>query len=366
MPDETARRKDSHLDLCAKAEVQPQGNDALFGEVRLVHEALPELAESEVDTGALYMGKKLLLPLVVTGMSGGTLRSGELNRDLARVAEELGVGFGVGSQRAMLVDPQAAASFQVRGVAPKVALVGNLGLWQARALGVSGARRLMDAIGADGLAVHLNVAQELVQPEGDRDFKGGLATIKALARALGDRLVVKETGCGIGPSTALRLVEAGVRFLDVSGLGGTSWVRVEALRADGRARSVGMSFSGWGIPTAASVASVARTVKGRARIQASGGIRDGLDAAKALALGADLVGVALPVFRAWQEQGVPGARAALEEIGAGLRLAMALTGARSVAELRARPLVLGQVLRGWIESLEAGRKHRVTRRRRGR
>jgi isopentenyl-diphosphate Delta-isomerase len=356
MPDETARRKDSHLDLCATGEVQPQGNDALFGAVRLIHEALPELAQSEVDTSAELMGKKLALPLVVTGMSGGTERSAALNRDLAKVAEELGIGFGVGSQRAMLVDPGAASSYQVRAVAPEVALVGNIGLWQARTLGVDGVRRLMDGIGADGMAVHLNAAQELVQPEGDRDFKGGLSTLKALAKSLGARLVVKETGCGIGPATATRLVDAGVRFLDVSGLGGTSWVRVEALRAEGPARAVGMAFSGWGIPTAACVASVARAVKGRARIQASGGIRDGLDAAKALALGADLVGVALPVFRAWQDRGIEGARAALEEMGAGLRLAMALTGAKTIAELKARPPFIGQALREWVESLrQAGR-----------
>jgi isopentenyl-diphosphate delta-isomerase len=351
MPDETLRRKDAHLDLCANGDVEPQANDALFSEVSLVHDALPELAVAELDLTSAFLGKPLKLPLLITGMSGGTDRSGKLNHELARVAEELGIAFGVGSQRAMLTDPSSAATFQVRSAAPRVALLGNVGLWQARTLGVDGVRRLMDAIGADGMAIHLNTAQELVQPEGDRDFKGGLPVIAALAKSLGDRLVVKETGCGIGPALARRLADAGVSNIDVSGLGGTSWVRVETLRASGSARAVGSAFSGWGIPTAACVASVASALKGRVRLIASGGIRDGLDVARSIALGAQLAGVALPVFRAWQVRGPEGARAAVEELAAGLKMAMALTGSRKLADLISRPRVIGANLARWIEGL---------------
>lgn len=351
MADQTAKRKDAHLDLCATQEVEPRGNDALFGEVQLIHEALPDLATAEVQTATEFLGRKLALPLVITGMSGGTDRSGSLNRDLAQVAQDLGVAFGVGSQRAMLTNPAAAASYQVRAVAPRVALLGNVGLWQARELGVDGVRRLMDAIEADGMAVHLNVGQELIQPEGDRDFREGLSTIASLAKALGDRLVVKETGCGIGPSTALRLADAGVKTVDVSGLGGTSWVRVEALRAEGSVKAVGQAFSGWGIPTAACVASVAKAVGGRVGIIASGGVRSGLDAAKAIALGAGLVGVALPVLRGWQARGIDGARAAVEEIAAGLKTAMALTGSRSLDDLGRRPRMVGPGLERWLQTL---------------
>lgn len=352
MADETARRKDSHLDLCARAPVEPGDNDPLFDDAHLVHEALPELAADEVDTRCTFLGKRLSLPLLVTGMSGGTERSQALNRDLARAAEEAGIAFGVGSQRAMLKDPSRAPSFQVRAVAPRVALLGNVGLWQARELGADGVRRLMDAIGADGIAVHLNAGQELIQPEGDRDFRGGLATLSALARALGDRLIVKETGCGIGPSTARRLLEIGVKAIDVSGLGGTSFVRVEALRSEGQARALGELFSGWGIPTAACTLAVGRLARGRALVIASGGIRDGLGAAKALALGASLAGTALPVFRAWESNGIAGARDRIAEIGAGLRLAMALTGSASLGALAPSKVVLGPRLKAWVEGLE--------------
>jgi isopentenyl-diphosphate delta-isomerase len=351
MPDETPRRKDAHLDLCSTEEVEPHQNDTLFDEVHLLHEPLPEVAESEVDLSTSFLGKRLAAPIVITGMTGGTLRAGEVNRALAALAEELSLAFGVGSQRAMVEDFSAAASYQVRTVAPRVALLGNVGLWQAQRLGVSGAKRLMDAIGADGLAVHLNAGQEMVQPEGDRDFRGGLSAIASLASALGDRLVVKETGCGIGPATARRLIDVGVRTLDVSGLGGTSWVRVEALRSSGLRRALGMSFSGWGIPTAACVASVARASAGRAMIIASGGIRDGLMAAKALSLGAGLVGVALPVFRAFQRDGLSGAKEAIQEIIAGLKLAMVLTSSRTIEELRARPAVLTGEMKEWLSAL---------------
>lgn len=352
MDDETARRKDSHLDLCARAPVEPGGNDPLFGDAHLIHEALPELAADEVDTRCSFLGKRLSLPLLVTGMSGGTERSQSLNRDLARAAEEAGVAFGVGSQRAMLKDPSRATTFQVRAVAPKVALLGNVGLWQARELGVDGVRRLMDDIGADGMAVHLNAGQELIQPEGDRDFRGGLSTLTALARALGDRLLVKETGCGIGPATARRLLEIGVKAIDVSGLGGTSFVRVESLRSEGRAHELGQLFSGWGIPTAACTFAVGRLARGRALVVASGGIRDGLSAAKALALGASLAGTALPVFRAWEAEGLDGARDRIAAIGAGLRLAMALTGSASLAALDSTKIALGPRLKAWVEGLE--------------
>jgi isopentenyl-diphosphate delta-isomerase len=222
MSDETARRKDAHLDLCATGDVEPEGNDPLFAEVHLVHEALPDLSASDVVTATELAGRKLALPLLVTGMTGGTERTGALNRDLAALAQELGVAFGVGSQRAMLTRPESAASYQVRAAAPSVALVGNVGLWQARELGVDGVRRLMDAIEADAMAVHLNVGQSSSSPRRPR-LPPRPADLAALAKALGERLIVKETGCGIGAATARRLVEAGVRTIDVAGLGGTSW-----------------------------------------------------------------------------------------------------------------------------------------------
>ncbi|HZN93630.1 MAG TPA: type 2 isopentenyl-diphosphate Delta-isomerase, partial [Myxococcales bacterium] len=192
--DTTARRKDAHLDLCADGDVEPQGNDTLLSQVHLVHCALPELALGDVDLSTPFFGKRLKAPLAITGMTGGTERAQQVNRDLASVAEELGLAFGVGSQRAMSEDPSRAATFKVREVAPTAVLIGNLGVQQAIKLGMDGIVRLVDGIGADGLAVHLNPAQELAQPEGDRDFRGGYALLRQLAKHFGERLLVKETG----------------------------------------------------------------------------------------------------------------------------------------------------------------------------
>ncbi len=347
----TAKRKDSHLDLCATGEVEPVENSTLLECVRLVHCAMPELSTDEVDLSTEFLGKRLRYPLLVTGMTGGTERAAVVNRDLAALAERHGLAFGVGSQRAMAESPERTATYAVRQVAPTVPLLGNIGLYQAVAMGVDGVRRLADGIGADGMALHLNAGQELTQPEGDRDFRGGYAVVEALVRAFGSRLMVKETGCGIDPSVARRLVDLGVQNIDVSGLGGTSWVRVEQLRAKGTLAQLGAEFSAWGIPTAASIATVRRRVGPNVRLVASGGIRTGLEVAKSLALGSDIAGMALPLFRAQQQGGLEGADAALQLILAGLRQALVLTGSRSCAELRRRPLVLTGELKDWLAAL---------------
>ena len=347
----TARRKDAHLDLCATGEVEPQENSTLLECVRLVHCAMPEMNVDEVDLSTEFLGKRLRYPLLITGMTGGTERAGAVNRDLATLAERHGLAFGVGSQRAMAENTRLGASFQVREVAPTVPLLGNIGLYQAVGLGVDGVRRLADAIGADGMALHLNAGQELTQPEGDRDFRGGYQVVEGLVRAFGPRLLVKETGCGIGPEVARRLVDLGVRNLDVSGLGGTSWVRVEQLRASGVQAQVGAEFSSWGIPTAAAIASVRRAVGPDARLVASGGLRTGLDAAKVLALGADVAGMALPLFRAQQSGGLQGAEQALSVILVGLRQALVLTGSRNCGELRGKPRILLGDLKDWLAAL---------------
>jgi isopentenyl-diphosphate delta-isomerase len=349
--DTTARRKDAHLDLCATGDVEPTQNSTLLECVRLVHCAMPEMAVEDVDLSTDFMGKRLRAPLLITGMTGGTERASQVNKDLAALAEKHGLAFGVGSQRAMSERPERAATFQVRDVAPTAALVGNIGLYQAVQLGVDGVRRLGDAIGADGMALHLNAGQELTQPEGDRDFRGGYAVVEQLARAFGDRLLVKETGCGIGPEVARRLKELGVRHIDVSGLGGTSWVRVEQLRAMGMLAELGAEFSSWGIPTAAAITTVRRAVGQEVRLVASGGLRTGLNVAKVLALGADLGGMALPLFRAQQAGGREGAEKALELILVGLRQAFVLTGSRSCAELRRKPVVMTGELKDWLAAL---------------
>jgi len=312
---------------------------------------MPELALDQLDLSAELFGKALRYPVVITGMTGGTERAARVNHDLATLAEKYGLAFGVGSQRAMMEDARRASTFQVRDVAPTTVILGNIGLRQAAALGAKGVQQLGEAIGADAMALHLNAGQELTQPEADRDFRGGYEVVSDLARTLRERLLVKETGCGISPEVARRLVEIGVRNIDVSGLGGTSWVRVEQLRNSGIAASVGQEFSGWGIPTAAAVFSVRRAVGNAVKVVASGGIRGGLDLAKALALGADVGGLALPLFRAQQSGGLDGAEMALREVLQGLAQAMLLTGSRKSSELRQRPKVIAGELKDWLAAL---------------
>jgi isopentenyl-diphosphate Delta-isomerase len=246
----------------------------------------------------------------------------------------------------MLVDPACAESFRVRDVAPDILLLANLGAVQARETELPRVVRLVEAIGADALCIHLNAAQELAQDDGDRDFRGCLAALERLARELPVPVVVKETGCGFAPATLARLRDAGVRFVDVSGAGGTSWPGVESLRGSRRQRALGSALREWGIPTAAALVYARRA--GLVTI-ASGGIRSAGDALAALALGAAAVALALPFLRAHAERGARGVLEAGEELCDALRALMLLAGARRVADLARAPRVVGAALRDWLE-----------------
>jgi isopentenyl-diphosphate delta-isomerase len=345
VPESISDRKRSHLELCRGAEVEYAEKTTLLEDVELVHDALPELAVDEVDVTTELLGKQLRAPLLITGMTGGTEEAAAINRGLAEVAEACGIAFGLGSQRAMQRSPDLAGTFAVRAHAPTALVLANLGLVQATALSTLEIEALVRAIGADALCVHLNPAQELIQAGGDRDFRGGQRTLARLVRELGVPVVVKETGCGLSRRVAERLVAAGVRTADVSGAGGTSWVKVEALRAEAPERALGELFADWGIPTAAAL--VACRGIGLELI-ASGGIRSGLDIAKAIALGARAAGIALPVLRAYQGGGVAGAKEFVDRLVRGLRTAMLLTGSRDLDALGRAPVVLGSRLREWV------------------
>jgi len=340
------RRKRSHLDLCATADVEHHEKTTLFEEVEFVHDSLSEVDLAEVDFSIEFLGRKLAAPFLITGMTGGTPDAAAVNRDLARLAEKFGIGFGLGSQRAMLRRPELAATYSVRREAPSTLVLANLGLNQAAQTATADIVRLVRTVGADALCLHLNPAQELVQKEGDRKFSGGLRALSRITAELDIPLIVKETGCGISAKVGRQLEAAGVRTVDVSGAGGTSWVRVEDLRGDARSHALGELFRDWGIPTAASLVQLRET--NLVRI-ASGGIRNALDAAKALALGATICGFALPVFRAYRSGGVDSASAFLEQTIEGLRVAMVLTGSRTLAELRSQPVVLGPRLERWVQ-----------------
>ena len=352
---ELGARKDDHLTICADDDVGFRDAGTLLDGVRFVHDALPELAVDDLDLRVRLFGKTLRAPIVIASMTGGTAEAAEVNRALAAIAEERGYGFGLGSQRAMMKRPASTSSYRVRDVAPNALVLGNVGGVQAARSSTAEIAALLADVGADALCVHLNPAMELVQPEGDRDFRGVLAAIGRLVRELERPVIAKETGCGIGPAAASKLRAVGVRHVDVSGAGGTSWVGVETKRAAGRdesKRALGEALWDWGVPTAVSTVACARA--GFSTVIATGGVFSGLDVARAISLGASAAGLARPVLKALRAGGPEGARRFLDGVEAELRAVMLLVGAPDVDALRRAPRVLGGELRGWLDQLGLG------------
>ncbi|MBI5623755.1 MAG: type 2 isopentenyl-diphosphate Delta-isomerase [Elusimicrobia bacterium] len=333
-------RKLDHLKICREMDVEYRDKTTLLEDVQLVHQALAGLSFDDIRTETIFMGRKLKAPILITAMSGGVSEAGSLNLDLARAAQALGIGFCLGSQRPMLEDAAASSSYQVRAAAPDIPIVGNIGIQQAAQSDPDKVARLVSAVEADGLAVHLNPAQELSQPEGDRVFPEPAAVLKALSRRLPGRLLVKETGCGISREAALKIRAAGVRVVDVAGAGGTSWPWVEKLRKGAKPQKRAW-LDEWGISTGASVL---ETRGLGLQVVASGGVRNGLDAAKCLALGADLVGMALPVLRSHAAGGCEGVVAFLSGVITELKTAMLLCGARDLKTLAGtEPVITGKL-----------------------
>lgn len=332
--DASASRKADHLRINLEQDVRAKGISSGFERYRFDHCALPELALADVDLSATHFGRALRAPVVISCMTGGTPEATGVNRTLARVAQEFGFAMGLGSGRVLLEDPGTLESFDVRGVAPDVLLFANLGAVQLnKGYGAAQCRHMMKLLNADGLILHLNPLQEALQPEGDTDFRGLLARIRELCSALEAPVVVKEVGWGLSESVVRDLFRAGVAGVDVAGAGGTSWSEVERYRTRENWRvRVAAEFAGWGIPTAECVRA-ARVAEPDGLVVASGGIRDGVDSAKAIALGADLVGIAGPFLRA-AAQGTDAARELAREIVEVLRIAMFSIGVRSLEELK--------------------------------
>jgi isopentenyl-diphosphate delta-isomerase len=306
---------------------------------------LPELALADIDVG-LSCSARLRAPLLITGMTGGTRTPSRSTATSpwwpnAAASPSASAASGDAASTRHRVDLRGAP------VRASVVLLANLGLNQAAQQSTDAVHRLVAAVDADALCLHLNPAQELVQAEGDRDFRGGCAALERLSRDLPVPVIAKETGCGVSRGVGIALRAAGVRYVDVSGAGGTSWVRVEMLRGDARGRALGDAFSAWGIPTAASLAMLDGL--GLERI-ASGGMRTGLDMAKGIALGARLCGAALPIYRAYRDGGIAGAVALVEQLVEGLKAAMLLTGTRSLTQLARQPVVLGARVQAWMRA----------------
>ncbi len=345
MASDLERRKADHLDLCATDAVAFRDRTTMLEQVRFVHRSLPELSLDEIDLSVSLLGKRLRAPLVIAGMTGGHERAAEVNRALAGLAEARGYAFGLGSQRTMQKHPELAWTYRVRDVAPSVLLFGNVGVVQARDTSTADLAALAKDVGADALCVHMNPAMELVQPGGDRDFRGCLDTYRRLVAELPVPVIAKETGNGVGAETAAMLRSVGVRTVDTSGAGGTSWVGVETLRAEGASRSLGEQLWDWGVPTAASVVFCKRE---GLDVIATGGIRTGYDVARAIALGATAAGVARHAYQAYIDGGVDAANALFDEVEGTLRAVMLLTGARTIEALRTVPRSLAAELREYV------------------
>lgn len=293
----TEGRKREHIETVLNEDVAAKGVTSGFERFFFEHAALPETDLDTVDLSTELFGKRLAAPLLISSMTGGTARAGDINRHLAAASQELGIAMGIGSQRAAIEDASLAATYHVRDAAPDILLFANLGAVQLNyGYGADQVRRAVDMIGADALFLHLNPLQEAVQAGGDRNWSGLLRKIESLAAVLEVPLVAKEVGNGINAALVRRLADCGVAAVDVAGAGGTSWSEVEAHRQpDPQSRKVAHGFADWGIPTALALIEARRAVPDLP-VFASGGIRTGVDAAKAIRLGAALVGTAAPVL----------------------------------------------------------------------
>jgi len=326
-------RKLEHIHLALESRMQLGARH--FDEYAFEHQAQPEIDFDEIDTSVTFLGRRLEAPMLISCMTGGNDEAARINRRLARGAERAGIAVGVGSQRKALEDESTVASFEIRPHAPSIPILANLGAVQLNyGFGIRECRRAVQMIEADALVFHLNPLQEAIQPEGQRNFRNLLPKMGAIARALDVPVIVKEIGCGISADTARKLVAQGIRIVDTAGAGGTTWARIEAARA--RDSALGEVFAGWGIPTPIAISRL-REVEGLTVI-GSGGLEHGLDVAKAIALGADLAGMAYPYLRAARESTeavLETARRTIRE----LKIAMFCVGARSIAELQRVPLL---------------------------
>ena len=351
------RRKAEHLRLAAEADVETR-TSAGWEDVHIVHDALPDTDAAEIDVGATFLGRRLALPLLISGMTGGHGRALAVNELLARVAERRGIAIGVGSQRAAIRDPLVAPTYSVvRESAPHAFVIANVGVSQLldqdteSALSESDLARIVAMVRADALAVHLNYLEESVQPEGQTRASGALDAIAALVRRAKVPVIAKETGAGITRAVASRLRRAGVKAIDVGGVGGTSFAAVEALRAaaqsDSARMTLGNRFRDWGVPTAVAVAGVASV---GLPVIATGGVRSGLDAAKALALGATVVGVGRPLLQA-ALRGESEVERWISDFELELRTATFLAGVRNASDLRRAAVVITGATKDWVEQL---------------
>ncbi len=334
------QRKNDHLDIVLNGAAAGKNSATGFAHWRFEHCALPEINLDDISLQTSLFGKTLNAPLLISSMTGGASRAKDINRHLAQAAQALGLAMGVGSQRVALESHEnAGLTRELRQLAPDIPLLANVGAAQiAGPRGQDYARKAVEMIDADALIIHLNPLQEALQHGGDRDWRGVLAAIASTVQALSVPVVVKEVGAGLSVSVARQLAEAGVAMLDVAGAGGTSWAAVEGERAaTAQARAVAMAFADWGIPTAESLCALHQALP-QVPLIASGGVGDGIDVAKALRLGATLVGQAAGALKS-ATLSSEAVMAHFQVVIEQLRVACFCTGSTSLSDLRRATLV---------------------------
>lgn len=351
MDKETRKRKADHIRIAVKRNIQAKETETGFKEVHLIHKALPEIDKQKIDLSTTIFNHRFATPLIVNALTGGTWEATKINATIAEAVEELHLGMGVGSQRASIEDRRLEETFAIaRKKAPTSFLVANIGGAQlTHGYGPKELKKAIEMIEADALAIHLNPLQETIQPEGQTNFKGILEKIDEVTKELDKPVIVKETGAGIAAEEARELEASGVSGIDVSGAGGTSFAAVEYYRTIGQEdrsqKRLGWVFWDWGIPTATSIAEVSQTVK--IPVIASGGIRNGVDIAKALALGASLAGLSQPILKA-STKGVKETKSLLLLLIEELKNSMFLVGAHSIQALNKIPIVITGRTAEWL------------------
>lgn len=334
----TESRKVDHIRINLDKDVQFPRVTTGLEKYRFTHQAVPEINFAEIDSTVSLFGKRLTAPLLISSMTGGTDLAHRINQNLAASAQTCGIAMGLGSQRAAIEDDTLAYSYQVRNIAPDILLFANLGAVQLNyGYGIDQCRKAVEMIEADALILHFNVLQEAVQPEGDTNFAGLLSKVEQICRQLHVPVIAKEVGWGFSGEAVRRLVNVGVSAIDVAGSGGTSWSEVEYHRAPTAFHArVAASFADWGIPTSEAVQYAAKTAP-NIPVIASGGLRDGIDVAKCVALGATLGGIAGPFLKAANVSG-DAVDQLIRELTAQLRIAMLCSGARTLEALQQTPL----------------------------
>lgn len=331
---QTQQRKADHIRICLDEDVQFRANTNGLERYRFTHCCLPELNRSEIDISTTFLGKSLGAPLLISSMTGGTEQAKTINFRLAEVAQHYKLAMGVGSQRVAVEKPEVGHTFAVRSQAPDIILFANIGAVQLNySYGLEECQKVVDLLTADALILHINPLQECIQANGDTNFKGLLDKINDLCSKLTVPVIAKEVGNGISAAMTQKLLEAGVTAIDVAGAGGTSWAEVESERGlTAHQRRLGQTFGDWGLPTAECITSI-RAISPDIPLIASGGLRNGLDVAKAIALGADIAGLALPFLQAAAES-VDAVDALVQLLMAEITTALFCTGNATLSDLK--------------------------------